>query len=167
MDWALIVVGLLVCAALALIVVTVGRSAGVVAGADVAVFIQRHHLPSTERSWRLVGRYLARTRRFRTTWLAAGVVVGVGVNVAWFRGLHAGFNPISPLGDLMLIGFGAWFGGLMHAEAYNRRARYHGPRLASLEPRTAGRYRRSRARVAAYVIAGVTALACASRTRCC
>jgi hypothetical protein len=157
-----LVIGLVVVAAVTSVVAVAGLALRLSTAVDVSTFARRYDIPLTDASSRLVGRYLARSRRYRANWCLGGMVAATAIGVSWYGRVYFGFNTVSPIADVVLMGLGAWFTGLMQAEAYNRRARYHGPRVASLDARSAGRYRDARLRRATRAIAvgcGVVSLA--------
>jgi hypothetical protein len=129
----------------AAVVVWFGRVTSPALPADVMEFVHRHGVPRTDDACRLVDRYISRTRRYRTTWCGAGVVAAVAIGAAWYGSISAGTTPNAPLADIGFMGLGAWFLGIVHAEAYNNRPRFHGARVATLEPRRDSRYRVRRA----------------------
>jgi hypothetical protein len=106
-------------------------------------FCQDFGVPLTEPALRLVDRYLRRTYRFRHTWTWIGIAASFAISFTWKQPppqTGVGLNIYPPTSNLVLMGLGFWFIGLVRSELYNVRPRYHGSRVASLEVREVRRY---------------------------
>jgi len=143
---------------LAIALVAMAQGFSPVARMDVQAFMDRYGVPSTDQAGRLVRRYLTRTRRYRSAWALVGVAAATMFGITWFDGIYFGYNKHSPVADTVLMGLSGWLIGLVQAEGYNRRPRYHGPRMASLATRSDDRYRAPRFTVASRVAAAVCAV---------
>jgi hypothetical protein len=102
---------------------------GRVSRSRLRAFAKRHRLTITVDNGNRVIRYLAMTRRWRTTGLVAGLLGSVGW--AWWQGgFRLTFLPL----------FAGWFVGALVAEIRLARTAFGPRRVASLEARSPGLY---------------------------
>jgi hypothetical protein len=102
---------------------------GRVSRTRLRAFAKRHRLTITVDNGNRVIRYLAMTRRWRTTGLVAGLLGSVGW--AWWQGgFRLTFLPL----------FAGWFVGALVAEIRLARTSFGPRRVASLEARSPGLY---------------------------
>jgi len=113
-----------------------------VAPADRAAngFIERYGLGPDIDVRRAVLRFLGRTRDYARRGMVLGVLSAIVLGIAWYQTLLLGFG-VSPLADLLTMGLGGWFVGLLLSARYWHRPSTSGVRTAPLTPRDPDRYR--------------------------
>jgi hypothetical protein len=99
-------------------------------------------VPPTEGALHLMGRYLQRTDRYRQAWTWIGIGASIALSFIWRPpwGSSWGIVVYPPTSNVILMGLGFWFLGLVRSEMYNLRPRFNGTRRASLEVREVRRY---------------------------
>jgi hypothetical protein len=122
-------------------------------------------VPPTAGAMRLMGRYLQRTNRYRQAWTWIGIGASIALSFIWrpSSGSSWGIVVYPPTSNVILMGLGFWFLGLVRSEMYNLRPRFRGTRKASLEVREVRRYLPTRMlvlpRLSAVVALGLVAAA--------
>jgi hypothetical protein len=122
-------------------------------------------VPPTEAAMRLMGRYLQRTDRYRQAWTWIGIGASIAFSFIWRppSGSSWGIVVYPPTSNVILMGLGFWFLGLVRSEMYNLRPHFKGTRRASLEVREVRRYLPTRMvvlpRLSAVVALGLVAAA--------
>jgi len=164
-------VGLLI--GVALLVVIMGALCGSLqaarrAGFDIPLLracCEDFGVPPTEGAMRLMGRYVQRTDRYRQAWTWIGIGASIALSFIWRppSGSTWGIVVYPPTSNVILMGLGFWFLGLVRSEMYNLRPRFKGTRRASLEVREVRRYLPTRMlvlpRLSAVVALGLVAAA--------
>jgi hypothetical protein len=129
------------------------------------VFCEDFGIPPTDGAVRLIGRYLQRTDRYRQGWTWIGIGASIALSFIWRppSGSSWGIVVYPPTSNVILMGLGFWFLGLVRSEMYNLRPRFQGIRRASLEVREVRRYLPTRMvalpRLSAVVALGLVAAA--------
>ena len=105
-------------------------------------FCEDFGVPPTEGALHLMGRYLQRTDRYRQAWTWIGIGASIALSFVWRPpwGSSWGIVVYPPTSNVILMGLGFWFLGLVRSEMYNLRPRFKGTRRASLEVREVRRY---------------------------
>jgi hypothetical protein len=114
-------------------------------------------VPPTEGAMHLMGRYLQRTDRYRQAWTWIGIGASIALSFIWrpASGSSWGIVVYPPTSNVILMGLGFWFLGLVRSEMYNLRPRFKGTRRASLEVREVRRYLPTRMQVLPRLTAAV------------
>jgi hypothetical protein len=120
-------------------------------------FLLAHDLGPRADTRRAVERYVGRTWDFARRGMVLGLLTAVVLGIAWYQQVTVGFGA-SPLGDLLTMGLGGWFIGLLLSARYWHRPAGGGLRTAPLTPRDAGRYRTMALTRSMGLVAGVSAV---------
>ena len=124
-------------------------------------FLVTHELRGDLDTRRAVARYVGRTHDFARRGMVLGLLGAVVLGVAWYQRITLGFGE-GPVGDLVTMGLGGWFIGLLLSARYWHRPTGAGPRTAPLTPRDPDRYRSpalARTMVAVAALSGLLGLA--------
>jgi hypothetical protein len=115
-------------------------------------------VPPTVGAMHLMGRYLQRTDRYRQAWTWIGIGMSIALSFIWRPpwGSSWGIVVYPPTSNVILMGLGFWFLGLVRSEMYNLRPRFKGTRRASLEVREVRRYLPTRMRLLPRLSAALT-----------
>jgi hypothetical protein len=112
-------------------------------------YCEEFGVPPTLGAMHLMGRYLQRTDRYRQAWTWIGIGMSIALSFIWRPpwGSTWGIVVYPPTSNVILMGLGFWFLGLVRSEMYNLRPRFKGTRRASLEVREVRRYLPARMQV--------------------